>query len=165
MGPILKSDRQHLLGVALRVTGARADAEDAVHGALVRFLERGADVPSGVDRRRWLTTIVKRAAVDVVRHRQRRAETPYSDHDMQVYVALVDEPEAQRNMTATDMDAALHGCSAVIQETFWLWFSQRLSSQAIADRQQISVATVRTRLHRARRWLRSAFPKRPDFDF
>jgi RNA polymerase sigma-70 factor (ECF subfamily) len=63
--------RTHLIGVAYRLTGSIADAEDAVQEAWLRFAE-ARDVR---DTRGWLTTVVSRICLDRLRSAAVRRET------------------------------------------------------------------------------------------
>ncbi|WP_051775780.1 RNA polymerase sigma factor SigJ [Actinoalloteichus caeruleus] len=67
--------RAHLVGVAYRLTGSRADAEDAVQDAWLRLSRLGdAELAEVRDLRGWLTTTVGRLCVDRLRSAQRRRE-------------------------------------------------------------------------------------------
>lgn len=66
--------RAHLRGVAYRMLGSQAEAEDAVQEAWLR-LARAA--PTDVENPRgWLTTVVGRICLDVLRTRTSRREAP-----------------------------------------------------------------------------------------
>ncbi|WP_237048019.1 sigma-70 family RNA polymerase sigma factor [Lentzea guizhouensis] len=63
--------RAHLIGVAYRLTGSVADAEDAVQEAWPRFAKA-----TGIeDARGWLTTVVSRICLDRLRSAAVRRET------------------------------------------------------------------------------------------
>lgn len=70
--------RGHLRGVAYRMLGSLAEAEDAVQEAWLR-LDRAApdDV---VNPRGWLTTVVARVCLDMLRTRTSRREKPLDTH-------------------------------------------------------------------------------------
>jgi RNA polymerase sigma factor (sigma-70 family) len=74
-----EAERGRLSAVALRMLGSRAEAEDALQEAWLR-LERtdgdGIDNPSG-----WLTTVVGRICLDMLRARTRRREDPIDGDD------------------------------------------------------------------------------------
>ena len=65
--------RSHLLAVAYRMLGTRADAEDAVQEAWLRYA--GADPTGIVDLRAWLTTVTARICLDMLRSARVRRET------------------------------------------------------------------------------------------
>ena len=63
-------ERPRLVGLAYRITGSLADAEDVVQDAWLRF-ERATDVERP---QAWLTTVVARLALDALKSAQRRRE-------------------------------------------------------------------------------------------
>lgn len=66
--------RAHLLAVAYRVLGAGGDAQDAVQEAWLRLQRAG---PGGVENLGgWLTTVVGRVCLDMLRRRAARREEP-----------------------------------------------------------------------------------------
>jgi RNA polymerase sigma-70 factor (ECF subfamily) len=70
--------RPHVRAVAYRMLGSVSEAEDAVQEAWIRFSR--ADV-SGVDNLRgWLTTVVARVCLDMLRTRASRREDPLDVH-------------------------------------------------------------------------------------
>lgn len=72
MGPeTFQRERLHLLSVAFRILGSQADAEDVVQEAWIKFA--GADTSQVRNVPAWLTTIVTRLSLDILR---RRREVP-----------------------------------------------------------------------------------------
>lgn len=70
--------RSHVRAVAYRMLGSIAEAEDAVQEAWIRLSR--TDV-SGVDNlRAWLTTVVARVCLDMLRTRASRREDPLDTH-------------------------------------------------------------------------------------
>ncbi|MEV0130825.1 RNA polymerase sigma factor SigJ [Dactylosporangium sp. NPDC050688] len=65
--------RGHLFGVAYRMLGSRADAEDAVQEAWLRYA--GADTSDVADLRAWLTTVTGRLCLDHLRAAKVRRES------------------------------------------------------------------------------------------
>jgi RNA polymerase sigma-70 factor, ECF subfamily len=69
---IFAAERRRLTGMAYRVTGSLADAEDVVQEAWLRFSGAG---PAAVDRpAAWLTTVVARIALDHLKAARRERE-------------------------------------------------------------------------------------------
>src|SRR5436305_10167200 len=69
-----EENRTHLRAVAYRMLGSLSDAEDAVQEAWLRLSRAGA---SGVENLGgWLTTVVARVSLDMLRSRQSRREEP-----------------------------------------------------------------------------------------
>lgn len=72
-----EEQRGRLVAVAYRMLGSRADAEDAVQEAWLRLARRD---PAAIDNLPgWLTTVVGRVCIDVLRSRQARPEDAAGD--------------------------------------------------------------------------------------
>ncbi|WP_396931905.1 sigma-70 family RNA polymerase sigma factor [Mycolicibacterium sp.] len=87
-----EAQRERLLTIAHRILGSYADAEDAVQETWLRFARQdpaSVDNPAG-----WLTTVVGRVCIDMLRARAARAEVPFGDGYPELVVADdVDGPE------------------------------------------------------------------------
>jgi RNA polymerase sigma-70 factor, ECF subfamily len=69
-----EENRGHLRGVAYRMLGSLSDADDAVQESWLRLSRTGVD---GIDNLGgWLTTVVARVCLDMLRSRQSRREEP-----------------------------------------------------------------------------------------
>jgi RNA polymerase sigma factor (sigma-70 family) len=74
LAALFEQHRAHLRGVAYRMLGSLAEAEDAVQEAWLHVGRAGAD---GVQNMRgWLTTITARVCLDMLRSRASRREEP-----------------------------------------------------------------------------------------
>ncbi len=69
-----EANRGHLRAVAYRMLGSGGEAEDAVQEAWLRFA--GADTGAVQNLRGWLTTVVARICLDMLRARKVRREEP-----------------------------------------------------------------------------------------
>jgi RNA polymerase sigma factor (sigma-70 family) len=67
-----QASRPHLRAVAYRMLGSLADADDAVQETWLRL--RRADTASVLDLRAWLTTVIGRICLDMLRARRARRE-------------------------------------------------------------------------------------------
>jgi RNA polymerase sigma-70 factor (ECF subfamily) len=90
---LFEANRAQLRAVAYRMLGSASEAEDAVQEAWLRFSRAGAD---GVDNLGgWLTTIVARTCLDMLRARKSRREDSLEDRAPDLSsdesVALADE--------------------------------------------------------------------------
>jgi RNA polymerase sigma-70 factor, ECF subfamily len=74
-----EADRAHLRGVAYRLTGSLADAEDAVQQAWLKACR--ADVGEIENMTGWLTTITARECLSLLRARRRRGEVALPDDE------------------------------------------------------------------------------------
>lgn len=74
---LFEANRRHLRSVAYRMLGSQAEADDAVQEAFLRLTRAGT---SGVDNvTGWLTTVVARVCLDMLRQRKSRCEVPIDD--------------------------------------------------------------------------------------
>ncbi len=102
-----EQNRSRLRAVAYRMLGSFTEADDAVQEAWLRL--RQADA-SGVDNLgAWLTTIVSRVCLNVLRSRRSRPETPIGVHVPDPIVSRVDgtTPEEEA-LLADSVGLALH---------------------------------------------------------
>jgi RNA polymerase sigma-70 factor (ECF subfamily) len=82
-----EAQRDRLRAVAHRVLGSHADAEDVVQEAWLRLSRQDAGTIQNLDG--WLTTVVGRISLDVLRSRRSRPEAPYDE----IVVAVDEGPE------------------------------------------------------------------------
>ncbi|MDX6760959.1 sigma-70 family RNA polymerase sigma factor, partial [Streptomyces sp. F8] len=74
--------RTHLRAVAYRMLGSLSEAEDAVQEAWLKLNRSDADAVENLGG--WLTTVVGRVCLDMLRSRTTRREDPLHDRDGQV---------------------------------------------------------------------------------
>jgi RNA polymerase sigma-70 factor (ECF subfamily) len=78
MAERFEADRTHLRAVAYRMLGSVSEADDAVQEAWLRLSRSGA---RGVENLGgWLTTVVARVCLDMLRSRKSRREEPLDAH-------------------------------------------------------------------------------------
>src|SRR5918999_4397958 len=154
-----EANRGHLRAVAYRMLGSRAEAEDAVQEAWLRL--NRADTSSVENLGGWLTTVVARVSLDMLRSRTSRREAPFGANLPEPVVSGEDgiDPE-QEALLADSVGPAL----LVVLET--LTPSERLAFvlrdmfdvpfEEIASIVGRSPAAARQLASRARRRVRGA---------
>lgn len=90
--PAFEQRRDRLRGVAFRMLGSGAEAEDAVQEAWLRLAGTGTEI---ADLDGWLTTVVSRICLDMLRARTRRAETAPPETSVPVATGAGVDPEAE----------------------------------------------------------------------
>src|SRR4051794_10277028 len=101
-----EANRSHLRAVAYRMLGSLSEADDAVQESWFRLSRSGA---SGVENLGgWLTTVVARVCLDMLRSRRSRREEPLSAHVSESNVSREDgiDPE-QEALLAESVGLAL----------------------------------------------------------
>src|SRR6266581_7367493 len=73
-----EANRSHLRGVAFRMLGSLTEADDAVQEAWIRLSR--TDTSEVDNLRAWLTTVVGRVCLNVLRARKTRREAPLETH-------------------------------------------------------------------------------------
>ena len=91
-----EANRAHLRGVAYRMLGSLAEADDAVQEAWIRLSRSDASEIGNLGG--WLTTVVARVCLDMLRGRKLRREEPIGPH--------VPEPVAGPDATAQEAEMA-----------------------------------------------------------
>jgi RNA polymerase sigma-70 factor (ECF subfamily) len=90
-----EASRAHLRAVAYRMLGSRSDAEDAVQEAWLRLSRSDSEAIKNLDG--WLTTVVARVSLDMLRSRRSRREVPLDIHVPDPLISREDpvDPEQQ----------------------------------------------------------------------
>ncbi|MET0387588.1 MAG: RNA polymerase sigma factor [Polyangiales bacterium] len=167
-GPF-RCDHAGLVRLAARITRNAADAEDVVQLAFLRAYER-APALSEEQMRRWLYTVVRRLALDVVRKTGTRPVVL----DLQQADIPVEQPTdvpLWQELTFSDLQAVIDRLPDAVRHTFTLWCSGS-TYEDIARAHGAPVSTVATRVFRAKARIRSLYdeengltadhsPKRP----
>jgi RNA polymerase sigma-70 factor (ECF subfamily) len=93
LADLFESHRAHLLSVGYRLTGSVADAEDAVQESWLRLATTHQSEIE--DLRAWLTTVVSRICLDLLRSRKSRREDSLDLHVPDPVITRLDaDPEA-----------------------------------------------------------------------
>src|SRR6516164_513281 len=152
-----EASRPRLRAMAYRMLGSLSDADDAVQEGWLRAAGAGSDDVANLEG--WLTTIVARVCLDMLRSRKSRREEPLSPDD-----AAVDGPE-QEAMLADSVGLAMlvvldtlppaERVAFVLHDTFGLPFGE---IAAITGR---TPASARQLASRARRRIQGSERPRP----
>jgi RNA polymerase sigma factor (sigma-70 family) len=100
-----EAQRAHLRSVAYRMLGSLNEAEDAVQEAWLRLSR--ADTGDVRDLRAWLTTVVSRVCLDMLRSRATRREDSLEVHVPDPVVTRVDDDPAEQAILADSVGMAL----------------------------------------------------------
>lgn len=152
-----------MLPVALRVLGTRAEAEDVLHDTFVSLPDRARHYsPERGGVAAWLVILVRNLSIDRIRRSGRRqalnrehldAEPPPTPRRM--------DPEALAFLSARRdrVCKALASLPEAQRETLLVAFFEGLTYAEIAERQNVSLGTVKSRAARALMALREALAR------
>jgi len=148
-------DRRKVLGWALRLTGNLQDAEDLTQDVMVRSITRGATVDhQAYDA--WLYRVTRNLFVDGYRRRQRvRFEAMPEDADHLLRDERTPESEIVDRVLEPGVAEALMTMSEEYRTALVLRHVYDLTYEEIAGRTDVPAGTVRSRIHRGRRHLRT----------
>jgi RNA polymerase sigma-70 factor (ECF subfamily) len=172
-GPVAHGDRldallPYLHAMARKLTGNAHDASDLVQDALVRAIRAFPGLAAGSDLRPWLATIVRHLHVDRIRQLAREPLPIPLDEASEVSLTLAHEqahepshePREHAPVELLDfLEEALGELPEEFRRVFVLHELEGRSYRDIADCLGIPMATVGTRLSRARLKLRGLLGK------
>ncbi|MBQ1157269.1 sigma-70 family RNA polymerase sigma factor [Streptomyces sp. A73] len=95
-----EAHRDRLRAVAHRMLGSHADAEDVVQEAWLRLSRHDAATIHNLGG--WLTTVVGRISLDLLRARQAHPEASYDDRGSELVVTLDDGPVPEDDAVLAD---------------------------------------------------------------
>jgi RNA polymerase sigma-70 factor (ECF subfamily) len=157
-----EADRKHLRSVAYRMLGSRAEADDAVQEAYLRLIRNDAGAISNLTG--WLTTIVARVCLDMLRQRKSRREVAV---DAEVEnIATADDQERDRltvDSVGVAMLVVLETLTPAERVAFVLHDMFDVSFEEIAPLVGRSPTATRQLASRGRRRIRGA-PAAPEAD-
>jgi RNA polymerase sigma-70 factor (ECF subfamily) len=93
-----EAQRDRLRAVAYRMLGSHADAEDVVQDAWLRLSRQDSDTIDNLAG--WLTTVVGRLSLDVLRGRRAQPEAAYDEPELTI--AFSDEPSLEDEVAIAD---------------------------------------------------------------
>ena len=152
--------RAHLRAVAYRMLGSASEAEDAVQESWIRLGR--TDVTDVENLRAWLTTVVARVCLDLLRTRMSRREDPLDTHVPDPVITRADGDPESDAMLADSVGLALlvvletiepaERLAFVLHDVFAMTFDE---IAPIVDR---SAVAARQLTSRARRRVQSGAP-------
>jgi RNA polymerase sigma-70 factor (ECF subfamily) len=161
-GELQKSYSNRLYCRILLITRNREDAEDALQET---FFRAYLALPSFEGRARfstWLTKIAINSALMTIRKRRARPETSFEQQtrfgDDRAWFdvpdsALNPEQLCDQRQRSLAVHCAIQGLDPKLRTPIGIWISQEHSMKDLAQHLGVSLASVKSRLHRARKQL------------
>jgi len=161
-----EAHRPHLRAVAYRMLGSLGETDDAVQETWLRL--RGADADGIANLGGWLTTVVARVCLNLLRARDARREEPLGVHVPDPVVRRVDETGPEDEAVLADsvglaLLVVLDTLTPAERLAFVLHDMFRVPFDEIAPIAGASPVAARQLASRARRRVRDAAPA-PDTD-
>jgi RNA polymerase sigma-70 factor (ECF subfamily) len=163
MTPIreFERNRDHLRSVAYRMLGSITEADDAVQEAWLRFDRSGTEEIDNM--RAWLTVIVSRVCLDMLRSRRARREESFDGSLPEPIVELEESNDPQQAVLMADsvglaLQIVLEALNPRERLAFVLHDMFGMSFEEIAPIVERSVPATRQLASRARRRVHGAEP-------
>ena len=122
-----EANRSHLRGVAYRMLGSLSEADDAVQEAWLRLSR--SDTSSVRNLAGWLTTVVARVCLDMLRSRKAKAEQSLEEEPAEPVVATASAKSVAQRGTGSDPEQ-----EAILAESIGLALLVVLDTLAPAER-------------------------------
>jgi RNA polymerase sigma-70 factor (ECF subfamily) len=160
-------NRDHLRSVAYRMLGSVSEADDAVQEAWLRFDRAHADEVQNM--RAWLTVVVSRVCLDMLRSRRARREDLFEGSLPEPIVTLEESNDPEHEVLLADsvglaLQVVLDTLAPAERLAFVLHDMFGMSFEEIAPIVDRSVPAARQLASRARRRVRGAEPAEPASD-
>lgn len=154
---VARTHGRRIYNFAYRLCGNPDDAADLTQEVLLR-VRRGLDSYQPGSFEGWLWRITRNAFIDEVRRRQRRPTSPLPESvdrwDLHSSPGADEELASMR--LGDDVQAALMDLPIEFREAVVMCDVVGLSYEEIAEAIGVPIGTVRSRIHRGRRLLRTA---------
>ncbi|HET9236351.1 MAG TPA: sigma-70 family RNA polymerase sigma factor [Oligoflexus sp.] len=147
-----QDNRAHLKAVAYRMLGTSEEADDAVQETWLRLSRSDAEQIENLSG--WLTTVIARVCLDVLRSRRTRRETPFENPDSDLGSVLPDDASLVADSVGPALLVVLDTLNPAERLAFVLHDLFGLSFEEIAPIVERSVPATRQLASRARRRVR-----------
>ena len=156
LAELARAHQPFLATLARKLCRGRFDPDDLVQDVLVRTVANFDRLPGDVNLAAWMARVMQNLFIDRLRSRNSApAEVDAAD-----VVLRAPEPDAAQwweQVTGDQIRAAVPRLPEELREAFVLFAFERQSYRQIAAALGVPVATVGTRVLRARRHLRAMF--------
>ena len=136
-----------MYGLAMRITNDAGLAQDAVQEAFLGIWRNAARYAEGrASVRTWMLSIAHHRAIDIVRRRRATSPLPEFDEVNEALTAPDVWPEVARAADAAEVRRAMAALPDAQSQAIQLAYFSGLTQTEIADREQIPLGTVKSRV-------------------
>ncbi|CQR47876.1 ECF RNA polymerase sigma factor SigW [Paraliobacillus sp. PM-2] len=150
---------KEMVAVATHITKDCYLAEDVVQEAFIKAYRHQKNIEDTSKWKYWIKTIVKRTAIDTLR-KQQRFQTLSADHWIDNHIAGLNdscsfvEEAMEKNFMYQQIITIIDQLNPSLKNVLFLKIYFDLCDKEIAEKLNISISAVKTRLYRARIKLR-----------
>ena len=152
---LVKEHHQALFRYAYRLSGSAADAEGLTQQAFLIAQQKIDQVREVGSRRSWLFTVLRNCFLKSCRRRE-----PALAEDIDLDVETIAQPTSENGLEAGPLDgqtlqAAINSLPEEFRLVVLMFYFEELSYKEIAEKLELPIGTVMSRLSRAKGRLRS----------
>ncbi|MCB0643726.1 MAG: sigma-70 family RNA polymerase sigma factor [Phaeodactylibacter sp.] len=145
-----------LYGVALRIVGTEAEAEDVVQEAFIKIWKHiGSYAPDKGTFFTWILNITRNTGIDRLRSKGFRQQSMIQE--LQPFVYKEDGPQTSINPDTLDLKHHVQQLDPKYREIIELFYFQGYTQKEVEDELEIPIGTVKSRIRIALRELRKVF--------
>ncbi|MCP8616393.1 RNA polymerase sigma factor [Salirhabdus salicampi] len=151
---------KRLLKISYSITKDRQLAEDVVQETFIKAIHKIDTVQSTDKLNAWLSVITRRTAIDFIRNEQKKSGIPM-EQEMLVTVGKASvqnvEAEVAFSILVEQVKEGMTNLADIYRDVMVLKVKHNLKEQEIAKRLDVNLSSVRTRIFRARKQLKTMF--------
>ena len=151
----VRSYQNMVYSVSTRIVGNLADAEDITQEVFIRAYERFKDLRNSATVGGWLKTVATNLSINHL-NRYRARWRFFSEQSEPVEISTEQEPQSDR---AAELELAIQKLPDAHRVPLVLFHFQEMSYEEIAAKLQISLAKVKSDIHRGRETLKRLISK------
>ena len=149
-----------LLGICLRYTRNRSEAEDVLHDAFIKIYTKIDQYSGAGSFEGWMKRITTNTAIQYLRERARR-DSKIQDKEVEHIDAMVDEQDEEMpQIPAKELMQMIQALPDGYRMVFNLYLFEEMSHKEIAQLMDISESTSKSQYFRAKQYLRKEIKKR-----
>jgi RNA polymerase sigma-70 factor (ECF subfamily) len=138
---------------AFRLTGSVPDAEDLTQQTFLIAQQKMDQVRDAEKVRAWLFSVLRSCFLKSLR---KKSPLPAGDMEFEIELAAVDRFPRESEVDGERLQAALNGLADEFRVVLAMFYFEEYSYKEIAERLEVPMGTVMSRLSRAKRHLRNA---------
>jgi len=155
LSELMRASGPELFARALRLTKNQADAWDLLQDSLERVLTRCPERASVEGMTRWIAVTMRNLSTDRYRAARRQRWVDLTDTAARVEPSMTAEMPIWQSFDGQQLERCVALLEPSLRQAYALRVEQRLSLAEAARTLGVPVATVGTRVYRARRRLRT----------
>ncbi|GLB59580.1 RNA polymerase sigma factor [Cytobacillus sp. NCCP-133] len=149
---------KRLFYISFSITKDAFLAEDVVQETFIKAMKKAETINNEDKVEAWLSVIARRTALDVIRRERKKTAVPMEQEMLECLCLITKhnvEQEVESEFVAKEIKAAIRQLARTYQDVLLLKVDGGLKEQEIATVLNLKPSTVKTRIFRARKQLKT----------